>query len=264
MSGKRLLLFTAHADDAEFFAGGTLAKFASEGWDIQEVITTDNGRGSFELDASTLVTQSREQEARDAAKIIGKSEIFFLEYPDGFLGDTPINVLREQFMRHIRRFKPTVVMTFDPWAPFESHPDHRHVAMAACEAIAFAPMPLFHPEHKDDGLDPHVVAETYYFAKNSERCDKVVDITPFLPKKIEALCAHDSQMKMMIDDLRLSLLATGTFEPLLAMLDRDNYRPALEMMIRAWAGIVGKKGGFEFGEEFRYERADDLMKMLEE
>ncbi len=264
MSGKRILVITAHADDAEFFAGGTLAKFAKEGAEIEEIITTDNGRGSFELDTTTLVEQSRKVEAEAAAKVIGKKGLYFLGYPDGFLGDTPINELREIFMCHIRRYKPDILFTFDPWAPFESHPDHRQVAFAAIEAVGFAHLPLFHPEHIAEGLFPHMTAEHYLFAKNGQYCNEVLDISQTIDKKIEALCAHDSQMKMTIDDLKMSVEVMGRYTGFLPMLDRDNYRPALEMMIRTWAQGVASEKDFEFGEEFRHECVDELLGMAAE
>jgi hypothetical protein len=106
------------------------------------------------------------------------------------------------------------------------------------------------------------VAEYYYFAKHAERANHIVDITPFIDRKIDALCAHDSQMKLTIDDMRLNLAVAGMDPNQLAMLDRDNYRPALEMAIRQWAGNVGAKAGFEYGEEFRRETAGDLLKEI--
>ena len=262
MSQGCVLVFAAHADDTEFFAGGTVARFVAEGHDVYEVITTNNERGSFELDASTLVAQSRDREAREAARILGKKDLFFLEYPDGFLADFPLNEIREKFMRLIRRLKPTTIMTFDPWAPFETHPDHRVVATAAMEAAGFAHMPLFHPELRAAGLEPHLVTDYYYFAKHPERANHVVDITPFIDKKIDALCAHDSQMKLTVDDMKLSLATAGMDPNQLAMLDRDNYRPALEMSIRQWAAKVGATAGYEYGENFRRESAGDLIKEI--
>jgi len=256
---KVALLLVAHADDTEFFAGGTVARLVAEGYAVTEVIATDNARGSFELDSATLVQQSREVEARRAAAVIGKKDLVFLGYPDGFLCETPHTVLREQLIRAIRRVRPRVVLTFDPWAPFEPHPDHRAVAMAAVEAVAFAHMPLFHPEHRAVGLEPHLVAERLYFAKNGAHADHVVDVTAFIDTKIEALCAHDSQMKLTVDDLRLSLQTTGQSPELLPLLDRDNYRPALDAMIRAWAARIGGKAGFQYGEEFRREVAGSFV-----
>lgn len=262
MSQGPVLILVAHADDTEFFAGGTVARFVAEGREVYEVIATNNERGSFELDRETLIADSRDREAREAARILGKKEIFFLGYPDGFLGDTPLNEIREKFMRFIRRLKPTTVMTFDPWAPFEPHPDHRAVAFAAMEAAGFCHLPLYHPEHRQEGLAPHLVPELYYFAKRPANVNRVVDITPYIEKKIDALCAHDSQMKMTLDDIRLSLQATGADPGLFAMLNRDNYRPVLEMFTRGWAQKVGATQGYEYGEEFRVEGAMDLIREI--
>jgi LmbE family N-acetylglucosaminyl deacetylase len=256
---KVALLLVAHADDTEFFAGATVARLVSEGYAVTEVIATDNSRGSFELDSATLLKQSREVEAREAAAVLGKKDLLFLGYPDGFLCDTPHTALREHFIRLVRKVRPRLVMTFDPWAPFEPHPDHRAVAMAAVEAVGFAHMPLFHPEHRAAGLEPHLVAERLFFAKVPAHADHVVDVTAFIDRKIEALCAHDSQMKSTIDDLRMSLQATGKSPELLPLLDRDHYRPALEAMIRAWARRVGARAGYQYGEEFRREEAGSFV-----
>ncbi|HEY3358388.1 MAG TPA: PIG-L deacetylase family protein [Polyangia bacterium] len=264
MDDKVALLLVAHADDTEFFAGGTVARLVAEGWAVTEVVTTDNSRGSFELDRDTLVARSREVEARAAAAVLGKRELCFLGYPDGFLGDTPTTVLREQYLRLIRRVRPRAVLTFDPWAPFEPHPDHRAVAFAAVEALAFSHMPLFHPEHREAGLAPHLVAERYFFAKVPAHANRVVDVTPFLDRKIEALAAHESQMKATIDDLRACLAATGRHPELLPLLDRDHYRPLLDRMIRAWARQVGAPAGYEAGEAFRYEEAGSFIDGLAE
>ncbi|MCL4235647.1 MAG: PIG-L family deacetylase [Deltaproteobacteria bacterium] len=257
-----VLVLTAHADDSEFFCGGTMAKFAAEGREVYEVIATDNGRGSFELDSSTLVTQSRDVEAREAARAIGQKDVFFLGYPDGFLGDTPLNILREQFMRFIRQIRPATVMTFDPWAPYEPHPDHRAVAMAAVEAYGFANMPLFHPEHREAGLAPHVPAELYLFAKSPTNVNRVEDIGPYVTTKVDALCAHRSQMRLMIQDLRQSMAATGDDPDAIPLLDPDNYRPAIEMFVRSWGERVGAGHGLEYAEEFRYERQGDLIRQI--
>ena len=254
MSNQTMLILVAHADDTEFLAGGTVAKFAAEGWEIIEVIATNNERGSFELDRERLIRDS-EKEAREAARVLGKKDVIFLGYPDGNLGDTPINALREKFIRLIRQYRPRMVMTFDPWAPFEPHPDHRQVAWAAVEAVMFSHMPLFYPEHKKDGLQPHQVAEVYYFAKETSLANKAFDITAFVDKKIDALCAHDSQMKLTIDELKMSLETLDAKPELSQGLDRNNYKGLLTLMVKAWFGEVGKKHGVPFAEEFRYERA---------
>jgi len=264
MGDKTVLIFSAHADDTEFLAGGTVAKFVSEGFEVIEVIATDNGRGSMELDSETLVIQSRDKEAREAAKILGKKEVIFLGHPDGFLADIPLNVLREKFMRIIRIYRPRIMMTWDPWAPFETHPDHRHVAFAAMEALEFGYMPLFHPEHLKEGLKPHLIAERFYFAKHAERANKIVDITHFIDKKIHALLVQESQMKLTIDSAKLALSTVEADSDIMNFLDRENYELAIQTYVRAFAQKVGLKAGYEYGEEFRYETAADFFTSIQE
>jgi LmbE family N-acetylglucosaminyl deacetylase len=146
-------------------------------------------------------------------------------------------------------------MTWDYWAPFEFHPDHRAVAQAAMEALSFSHFPLFHPEHFKEGLTPHLAVDRYYFAKEPPLCNFVMDITNFIDKKIESICAHDSQMKLTIDELKLYLKGFGATEEMLAKVDRNNYRGVLDIMIKSMASNVGKKAGCAYGEEFRLERA---------
>lgn len=260
---KTLLILIAHADDTEFLAGGAVARFADEGYRIYEVIATNNERGSHELDRETIIAQSRE-EARQAARILGKQEVLFLDYSDGMLSDTPLNELREKFMRLIRKYRPRILLTFDPWAPFEAHPDHRAVALAATEAASFAQNPKFHPEHLEQGLKPHQVAEIYYFAKNNINANRVVDITEYMDQKISALLAHDSQMKLTIDEARIAIKAVGRFNHLLPLLDRNNAGAAIETLMRTWASIQAADQPFEYGETFRWEPADAMFEIADE
>jgi len=253
-SDKVILLLVAHADDTEFFAGGTIARFASEGWEIFEVIATDNQRGSFDLPARELIKQS-EAEALAAARVLGKKDVIFLRYPDGMLRDYPLNELRENFIKLVRIYKPRIVFSFDPWAPFEPHPDHQMVMQAAVEACGFAQNPKFHPEHFKQGLKPHLVPEIYYFAKANVHADTYIDITNFITKKIEALCAHDSQMKLTIDEMKLAMEANKIAPKTAASLDRNNYRGVIELMARLYAEGIGKKAGYKYAEEFRHEIA---------
>ncbi len=256
---KRVLVFSAHADDCEFFAGGTVAKLAKNGAEITEIIATDNGRGSFELATTQLVSESRDVEARAAAKIIGKKAVHFLGYPDGFLDDTPKNELRRIFMEWVRRVQPDLVMSFDLFAPFETHPDHRHVAAAAVEAAGFAHLPLYHPEQVEAGLAPHQTPYFLWFAKNDNLCNEAVDIGATIDTKVQAICAHTSQMRMTMQDFVGALTATGRHTELIPLLDKDNFEPATDMLIKTWAGKVGAAHDCEYAEAFRAEMAGELF-----
>jgi LmbE family N-acetylglucosaminyl deacetylase len=195
---KRVLIIVAHADDMEFMAGGTIAKMAGLGYEIREVIATNNERGTLDADWSTRFTaDTRREEARAGAKVLGVNpEIEFLGYEDG-ASVTP-SMAAGACMRAIRRHRPDVLFTWDPHAPYEEHQDHRSVAWAATEAAAFSHFPLYHPEHRDEGLQPHYVGERYFFAKSPRDVNKVVDISDHIGRKIDALCAHVCQMEMTV------------------------------------------------------------------
>lgn len=256
---RRVLVFTAHADDCEFFCGGIVALLAKNGAEITEVIATDNGRGSFELDQGTLIRQSREIEAAEAARIIGKRHVEFLGYPDGFLNETPRNELRRIYIEWIRRVRPDCVISFDPFASFETHPDHIHVAWAAVEAAGFAHMPLFHPEHVTAGLQPHLTPVGIWFSKSHDRDNRVIDIGDVVDVKIDAIMAHESQMRLTMTEARMNLRAGGRFPELEPMFDPDNPRPAIDAIVRAWAIEAAREYDFEYGEGCRIEFADDMF-----
>jgi len=245
------LAIVAHADDLEAFAGGLVAKLVDCGWTVHEVIATNNERGSHLLPRAELIEVSA-AEARAGADILGIDQLELLNYPDGFLADTPINELRADFMRMIRKYKPRMVITWDPFAPYETHPDHRATAWAACEAAGFSYMPLFHPEHADRGHEPHYVSYMYYFAKHPRDVNRVVNITPVMERKIAALNAHECQMHLILQDIKMSLDAAGVQWPG-GELDHTNYEPVIDMGLRMRGEAAAKNMDFQYAEVFRAE-----------
>lgn len=249
-----VLVLTAHGDDMEFFAGGTIAKLCSLGYDVHLVMATDNARGTFELTAEEMFGL-RLKEAQAAAKVLGLRSVSCLDYPDGGLSDIPLNVLRGQFMAFIRRLRPEMVFTFDPWAPYEGHQDHRAVSWAAMEAATFAHFPLYYPEQLVDGVTPWLVGEVYYFAKSPVDVNRHVDISgEHIAKKIEALYCYDSQMVLTLADIQQHIAAAPYEIPEITSLDPHDYRGYIDRTVRATAARVGKRYGVEYAEHFRRTR----------
>jgi LmbE family N-acetylglucosaminyl deacetylase len=248
---KRIVVFAAHGDDMEFTCGGTIAKFTDRGHSVALVVATDNDKGSFELTADEL-RAARDREIHGGAGVLGIDKVVCLGYSDGELREqAPPTVLRGQFMRIIRELRADITFTWDPFTPYEGHPDHRAVAAAAHEAASFAHFPLYHPEHLDEGLTPHYVGEQWFFAKAPRDVNKHVDITGYIDKKIEALMQHDSQMVLTVRDLQHALEASGLDVPDFAALDPHDYRGVMERQIRGVARAVGRQAGLEYAEGFR-------------
>ena len=258
---KTVLALVPHPDDAEFFAGGTLANMINDGARAFIVIATDGRKGSFKHDSETLA-RLRAQEAHRAAEALGAEPPILLDHPDTEVDRLPTGVLREQFVCLIRQHRPDVLIAQDPFMPLEMHPDHRAVAWAASEAVNCANLPLVHPEHLVEGLEPHFVVEKYFYTTDASSANKIVDISHTLETKLAALAEHESQIAFLVEGVSRQAQAAGldlkaTFGGAL-----DDPLTALTWAVKAQAAQVGELGGVGFGEAFRYARFDPLIEAL--
>ena len=256
-----VLALTAHPDDAEIFAGGTLARLIAEGARAHILVATDGRRGSFDHDSPALA-DLRAEEGRRAAAALGAEPPTLLGYPDLELDHLPPGVLREAFIRAIRRLRPDVVIAEDPFAPYDPHPDHRAVAWAASDALAFSHLPLMHPEHLEQGLQPHFVAEKYFYSEHLPSTNRVIDVSDTLVTKFKALAEHKTQVAFLVEDvLRQARVAGIDVEAILGTMAAEPIM-ALEWALRAQAAEVGARIGVAYGEAFRYARFHPIVENL--
>jgi LmbE family N-acetylglucosaminyl deacetylase len=195
--GQRILIATAHPDDADIMAGGTVARWLDDGHAVHSVIFTRGDKGHDDPGMTPeRVAALRETEQRAAAAILGGPRVTFLDFADGELAwaGPPL----AEATRLIRQERPDTVVTHDPyggapsyWEP-QLHPDHRAVGLAVVEACYFrAPGPLYYPAHGAAGLTPHRVREILLIM--SDHVDHVVDIAATFERKVRAVRAHASQ-----------------------------------------------------------------------
>lgn len=256
---KAVLVVVAHADDLEFYAGGTVARLVHEkGYDVYEYILTDNSKGSYSLSSEELIEISA-REAVEASRVLGLKEVRLAGYTDGELDQVNRAELRGRVMETIREVRADIVMGWDPFAPYEDHPDHRTAAMATLDAALFSSMPLFYPEHSSP---PWCVTEAYWFAKHPWNAETFVDIASTIDLKIQALLKHDCQMDLTIDMAKCEAKAIGADLPMLQSLDKAGYGSVIDLAIRSVHASIGAKAGMEFAEQFRYEKFGFLDRML--
>ena len=253
-----VLCLVPHPDDAEFYAGGLIAKLVSEGSKVLIAVTTDGIKGSFEL-AGKELTDARHSEMVHSARILGAEEPIFLGYTDFEVDLLAPGVVRERFIYLIRKFKPEIVVTEDPFWLGETHPDHRAVAMAAMEAINYARLPRIYPQHLKEGLKPHLVSEKYYYSEDPEKFNKLVDITSTFDKKMESLAAHKSQIEFLVQGLLDEAgLAGLDVHSVFGEMAEDKLA-LFKMGMQMQAAEIGAKAGMELAEGFRYERFNPLV-----
>lgn len=214
--GRRALVIQAHPDDADISSGGTLARWAREGWEIHYLLCTSGNRGS---DDPTMTPERlgplREEEERRAAGILGVASLTFLRHEDGELEESL--AFRRELAAHIRRIRPHALFTHDPWTRYRIHPDHRAVGFTALAAIVAAGNQMIR-----DDQEPWKVEDVYLF--QTDQADHGEDITATFDLKIAAVQAHASQ---------------------------SHFGTAARERLGEWVRHAGSKYGYELAEEFK-------------
>lgn len=207
---RRALVVVAHPDDAEFGAGGTIARWGEAGTDVRYVILTDGASGSSDPDMTReRLTALRQQEQRAACSALGVTDVTFLGYRDGYLESTL--AARRIVAAEIRRHRPEVVVTLNPdvrWSSwgYVNHPDHRAVGDLVLHAInPAASTRLWDLTLIDEGLEPWDVAELWMtgFGDGPD----LVDITATFERKLEALRCHVTQLGEWDPEPRMRAMA---------------------------------------------------------
>lgn len=133
---KALFVF-AHPDDETFFSGGTIAKLAKDGVEVKLITATKGEAGSSgepPVTTQPMLGSVREEELRNAAKILGISDIYFLGFIDGALDKIPQSKIENAVLEIFQKEKPDVVVTFNKTG-LSNHPDHKAISIATTNAF---------------------------------------------------------------------------------------------------------------------------------
>ncbi|MDP4096621.1 bacillithiol biosynthesis deacetylase BshB1 [Paenibacillus sp. P96] len=175
-----ILIFGAHADDAEIGMAGTIAKHAAAGL---KVGICDLTRAEM---SSNGTVERRAEEAEAASSVLGLSARINLGLPDRGLYITPDHVAA--VTAEVRRHAPKIV-----FAPYweDRHPDHVMCSRLVEEAVFNAKLRRYMPE-----LPAVRVEQLYfYFINDLGKADLIVDITGYYNIKEKALSCYSSQFE---------------------------------------------------------------------
>lgn len=178
-----ILAIGAHPDDVELGCSATLAKEIHKG---KKVGLLDLTRGEL---GTRGTAEIRDQEAADAAKILGAEFRHNLGLADGFFVNDKASQL--EIIKIIRKYQPEVVLCN---AIDDRHIDHgkgSKLASDACFLSGLQKIETIYEGQVQKAWRPKFVYH-YVQWKNIEP-DFVVDVTGFLDKKLEAVFAYKSQ-----------------------------------------------------------------------
>ncbi|MFL5762843.1 MAG: bacillithiol biosynthesis deacetylase BshB1 [Bacteroidia bacterium] len=232
-----ILAIGVHPDDVDLCVAGTLLKHMAMGkkCGILDLTIGELGtRGSGEL---------RLQEAAAAAKILGISVRDNLKMADGFFKNDKDHQLA--IIKKIREYQPEIVLCN---AVSDRHPDHGRAAKLVSDSCFYSG--LIKVETAYDGFKQQhwrPKAVYHYIQDHQLKPDFVVDVTPFIEKKMEAIRAFKSQFY-----------------------DPESKEPESPITVKNFFDLVkgkmtvfGRDAGYDFAEGFNVERTIGVNSMFD-
>lgn len=260
--GKVLAVIQPHCDDIAYFAAGTVAKLLHEGYTGYLIRTTnDDAAGAGKSMGERVFNNEASNEA--FAKVMGFKKVYDLGYRNHRMDEYNIQEIKGRLIFLFRLLKVDTVVSFDPWDHYEENPDHYVTARAVEAARWMAGMNTDYPEQLEV-VEPHSVIERYYYARGPQAVNRIVDISNFIDRKVEANMAVVSQGGGGNTGslLRKRLAAEGKKLPVLGNDDRTadfNYIKnfMLDQFSDNLRGVpsdrkTGEKYGLEWAERFHY------------
>ena len=220
---RKLLAVFAHPDDEAFGPGGTLAKYASTGveinllcatrgeaglWDEKsrlETLTAQAGR-NLKLEKEAKIHHVREEELLKSAAILGIKKVEFLDYIDGTLSNSIYHEIAGKIIKKIKEFQPQVLLTTERLG-VSGHLDHIAISMITTYSYLHCQYKVnklyYHclpKERREKELDDYFV----YFPEGYDQKDITtrIDFSDFWDKKEAATKCHQSQLHDVVRILR--------------------------------------------------------------
>ena len=223
-----ILAIGAHPDDVELSCAGVLAKEAAAG---KKIGILDLTRGEL---GTRGTPEPRDEEAANAAKILGVDVRENLGFADGFFTNDKEHQLK--IVEIIRKYKPEIVLCN---AIKDRHPDHAkasELTSVSCFLSGLRKIETSYDGNVQEAWRPSFVY--HYIQWLDMDPDIVVDISGFIETKIESVKAYKSQFFDPDSDEPATPISSNNF------FESIRYR----------AANLGRLIGTDHGEGFMVER----------
>ncbi len=178
-----ILAIGVHPDDVELSCSGTLLHHIAMG---KKIGLLDLTRGELGTRGSAAI---RDKEAAAAAKLMGALVRDNLKMADGFFEYSKTNVLK--VVKIIRRYQPEIVLAN---AIDDRHPDHGRAAKLTADACFLSGLLKIKTTDKRKQQKHWRPKAVYHYVQDYHlQPDFVVDISPYIEKKMELIMAYGSQ-----------------------------------------------------------------------
>lgn len=260
-TGKVLAAIQAHADDIPIYCAGAVAKLLDEGYTGYLIQTTNDEKCGPTMSFGETIL-SNERDVNELARVLGLKQVFYLGYRNHLMDEASPIELRGRLMFLIRALKIDTVFTFNPWAHGEENPDHWITGQAVEAACWMAGNPKDYPEHLAAGVMPYSVKEKYYWVvRPGQPYNRVVDIGPYIDKRVDALRVNTTQGPAGVHGsmLKARLAQQGLRLPVLGDDDETADREYIRLFCSTAARELGQAYGMEYAEPFFYVAPGDSV-----
>ena len=249
-AGKVFAAVHARLSDVARYAAGLCAKLMAEGYNGYLIRTTnDEISGGHSMARNIL---SNEQEHMKMAEVLGFKDVFDLYYRSHRLHDISPIEFRSRLVFILRMLKPDTVLSFHPAGSGES--DYDATGQAVDDACRMCGSDSEFGEHREAGIQPHTVRERYYFHVRPEQpYNRVVDTSPYVEKKLDAIVACQSQGGGNLGaELRARLAKQGKRLPLLGDDERTANRAYARQFLLDADREYGRSHKLTYAERFQF------------
>lgn len=172
----RVLVLAPHPDDEVFGCGGAIMQHLAQGDEVTVIILTDGHAAIEHADSASMAQyiETRRQESRAAAAILGYQRLEFWDFPDREL---PCDETLIQRLQHVIE-QYCVDHVYAP-SPFEVHPDHYALASATITALV---------------RQPRMIHLIMYEIAVPLRPNMLLNLTPHWQRKQQAMACFVSQL----------------------------------------------------------------------
>ncbi len=178
-----ILAIGVHPDDVELSASGTILRHIAMG---QKVGLLDLTRGELGTRGNADI---RDQEAADAAKVLGVSVRHNVGLKDGFFVQNEASI--RAIIPFIRQYQPNIVLAN---AISDRHPDHGRAAKLIAEACFLSGLSKIETNWEGQSQEKWRPKNVYHYIQDYQlHPDFVVDITPYMDQKMKSIFAYKSQ-----------------------------------------------------------------------
>ena len=208
-----ILVISAHPDDETLFSGGTLTRYAQQGHAVF-ILETTRGEGG-EVGEPPLTTREnlaafREQEVREAVRILGARDIFFLPYLDPYMEingiarriDVPLAEFAAAIEKYVYKIRPDLIITHGSNGEY-GHPQHIYTHRATRLALSNG--------HTRTALVSwsawHVPSAGERVLNEDDEADIITDISAWHDIKVAAALCHKTQHAMFLRNSGASSVA---------------------------------------------------------